>query len=118
MTQSLLLKIQALTPYIKHKRASCWLHPLTHGMAIVSQYPAGKEIFIFPSRDRHQLGVSDVWDPPTFSPFAFGYRRWAAALRKAGRTPLVPMENQHSSEGKTAKMATKKWWWIVWIPAP
>lgn len=112
-TQSLLLKIQALTPYIKHTRASCWLHPLAHGTAIVSQYLTGKEIFIFPSKDRRQLEVSDVRDPPTLSSsllLAIADGPW---LR--GR-PLVPMENQQSLGGKTAKMATKEWWWVIWMP--
>lgn len=72
MTQSLLLKIQAVTPYLKHRRASCWLHPLTLGMAVLPQHPAGRHIFIFPSRDRCQLGVSDMQDPHSFSLFPLG----------------------------------------------
>lgn len=83
MTQSLLPKIQALTPYINHTHASCWLHPLAHSTAVVSQYTIGKEI-IFPSRDRYELGVSDVQDPHTFLSFALGYCRWAMVGRLEG----------------------------------
>lgn len=92
---------------MRHTRASCWLHPLSHGTAIISQYPAGKEI-IFPSRDRCELGVSNVGNVHTFFPFALGCCRWAMAQRKAGGTTLVPMENQQSLGGKKSQNGNKK----------
>lgn len=100
MTQSLLPKIQALTPYINHTHASCWLHPLAHSTAVVSQYTIGKEI-IFPSRDRYELGVSDVQDPHTFLSFALGYCRQAMVGRLVGHLWCLWKKQRSSERGKS-----------------
>lgn len=70
-----------------------------------------REMFIFPSRDRCCLGVSDMQHPLSFSPFALG-------LSQMGHGSKEGWWDTSGTCGKLAKLMGKnrqqKWWWILW----